>query len=457
MFWLIQFFFVITRSLGEKDPTAHHSAMRHHREGASSTISSTEAPSPRKDGYPSHQAPSGESNTPHGRSASIDTTFSMNSTSTYASTQSSKSVRLLPPLPGESSSQPQRVDTLDDLVAAVGDAIADIGLVSVKDVPPPNVLPPSWESKALPPIIPGTPSPEALNETDLQRANTWSTGQSSAVTDSSVTTSSSAVTRSSIVTSSSAAQSSVTSPGSIRGHEDNHHSKDDTTVDSRMSERVYDRDRLREASQPTATQLKHQPSTNESSYTTSSPPRSVSDHGESKRSVSGASHKRQATISGISVSSGNKRQSVLKRRPSAHSAFDVAITPDFNPFEKAPAFQNQSYTRSPEKQRTVQTQTQVVQVQRPAKSTSPLPPPPPERSKRLKQKAVGWPQAMSFGDVLKMRTALDRAAGYAEKINELAATDSGLQAWIFEVKMQKRGMFRIFPLYEFFFIVLSSR
>ena len=73
-------------------------------------------------------------------------------------------------------------------------------------------------------------------------------------------------------------------------------------------------------------------------------------------------------------------------------------------------------------------------------STQPLPSPPPEKSKRLVRKVVGWPQAMDFQDVLKMRTALDRAAGYAEKINELAAEDCGLQAWVFVHHQNKRGM-----------------
>lgn len=402
---------------------ASNSAVRHHREGASSTVSPTDAPSPPvKDGYPSRQAPSESQPSQHSRSAS------MNSTSSYASTQSSSSFRLLPPLPGSSSSQPQqRVDTLDDLVAAVGDAIADIGLVDLKDVPPPNVLPQPWESKALPPIIPGSPSIKALDEADLQRANTWSTGQSSlasAVTASSATTSSSAVTGSSVLTGTSATQSSATSPGGAHEHDD---PKDDRTVDSRTSsEHSYDR--LQDAPQPKITSLN-----NGSSHTTSSPPHSDLEYAESsRRSIGGASHKRQATISGMPTSS-TRRQPIVRRRSSASG---IAITPDFNPFEKAPAYQNQSYAPSPEKQRAVRMQV----TQRPAKSTSPLPPPPPERSKRLKQKAVGWPQAMSFGDVLKMRTALDRAAEYAEKINELTATDSGLEAWIFDVKMQKRGM-----------------
>ena len=408
--------------------------VHHHREWASSTVSPTEAP-PAKSRYSSQQT-SSEPHPSHGRSASMNSAFSVLSASSYTSTQGSESVRRLPPLPNTPSS-PQHVDTLDDLVAAVGDAIADIGLVDVKDVPPPNVLPPSWESKALPPIIPGTPSFKAVDEIDLQRVNTWGTGQSSlasAVTGSSVTTSSSAVTGSSVVTSTSATQSSTTSPGGVHGREDHHYSKDDRTVDSRTSsERVYDR--FRDAPQPGAAALRQHLSTNSPPRTTSSSPLSGSDNAESsKQSVGGANHKRQPSISSVSAS-GVKRQSIIRRQSSAVSASGFTTTLDFNPFGKELAYQNQSYTRSPEKQRAMQAHA----TQRPAKSTSPLPPPPPERSKRLKQKAVGWPQAMSFSDVLRMRAALDRAAGYAEKINELAATDSGLEAWIFDVKMQKRG------------------
>jgi len=55
------------------------------------------------------------------------------------------------------------------------------------------------------------------------------------------------------------------------------------------------------------------------------------------------------------------------------------------------------------------------------------------------RKVVGWPQAMDFQDVLKMRTTLDRAAGYAEKINELASEDCGLQAWVLGHDQKRRG------------------
>lgn len=47
---------------------------------------------------------------------------------------------------------------------------------------------------------------------------------------------------------------------------------------------------------------------------------------------------------------------------------------------------------------------------------------------------------MDFQDVLRMRTTLDRAAGYAEKINELAAEDCGLNAWVLDHSQKKRGM-----------------
>jgi hypothetical protein len=46
---------------------------------------------------------------------------------------------------------------------------------------------------------------------------------------------------------------------------------------------------------------------------------------------------------------------------------------------------------------------------------------------------------MMFQEVVTMKTALDRAAAYAEKINELSAMDCGLDAWIFDATMQKRG------------------
>lgn len=67
----------------------------------------------------------------------------------------------------------------------------------------------------------------------------------------------------------------------------------------------------------------------------------------------------------------------------------------------------------------------------------PLPVLPIEPTRRLKRKVVGWSQAMQFDDVVRMKSALDRAAGYAEKINELAALDLGLEEWATGVKNKK--------------------
>ncbi|KAA1466282.1 hypothetical protein DENSPDRAFT_831086 [Dentipellis sp. KUC8613] len=58
-----------------------------------------------------------------------------------------------------------------------------------------------------------------------------------------------------------------------------------------------------------------------------------------------------------------------------------------------------------------------------------------------------WPDAMWCRDVLHKKTALDRATGYAMKINELAMYDCGLGDWILETrsKANSRGNSRSSP------------
>lgn len=60
-------------------------------------------------------------------------------------------------------------------------------------------------------------------------------------------------------------------------------------------------------------------------------------------------------------------------------------------------------------------------------SRSPSPKPPP----RIRAKS---PDAMRFRDILNKRSALERAIGYAHKINELAMYDCGLSDWVVSVK-----------------------
>ena len=60
-------------------------------------------------------------------------------------------------------------------------------------------------------------------------------------------------------------------------------------------------------------------------------------------------------------------------------------------------------------------------------SRSPSPKPPP----RIRAKS---PEAMRFRDILNKRSALERAVGYAHKINELAMYDCGLSDWVVSVK-----------------------
>ncbi|EGO01694.1 hypothetical protein SERLA73DRAFT_177128 [Serpula lacrymans var. lacrymans S7.3] len=55
-------------------------------------------------------------------------------------------------------------------------------------------------------------------------------------------------------------------------------------------------------------------------------------------------------------------------------------------------------------------------------------PPPVQRIKS------SWPAAMHFADVVVKRSALERSAGYAHKINELYVHDCGLRDWLTETK-----------------------
>ena len=66
-------------------------------------------------------------------------------------------------------------------------------------------------------------------------------------------------------------------------------------------------------------------------------------------------------------------------------------------------------------------------------SRSPSPASPPKRRIRARS-----PDAMRFKDVLNKRTALDRAIGYANKINELSMYDCGLGDWV--ALLKERGV-----------------
>lgn len=56
---------------------------------------------------------------------------------------------------------------------------------------------------------------------------------------------------------------------------------------------------------------------------------------------------------------------------------------------------------------------------------------------RVVRAVTTMPDAMRFDDVLRCKTSLERAQGYARKINELARVDTGLTQWM--VAVQYRG------------------
>ncbi|KZT20746.1 hypothetical protein NEOLEDRAFT_1100163 [Neolentinus lepideus HHB14362 ss-1] len=61
------------------------------------------------------------------------------------------------------------------------------------------------------------------------------------------------------------------------------------------------------------------------------------------------------------------------------------------------------------------------------RAPSPHPPAQPTPRPKITSK---WPNAIYYGDVVSKRSALERAVGYAHKINELAMHDCGLGAWV---------------------------
>ncbi|KAI0265127.1 hypothetical protein BC834DRAFT_195885 [Gloeopeniophorella convolvens] len=73
-------------------------------------------------------------------------------------------------------------------------------------------------------------------------------------------------------------------------------------------------------------------------------------------------------------------------------------------------------------------------------SRSPSPEPPPRPRIRARS-----PDALRFRDVLMKRTALERALGYAQKINELAQYDCGLGDWVVATKERGTSKTRLIP------------
>lgn len=76
---------------------------------------------------------------------------------------------------------------------------------------------------------------------------------------------------------------------------------------------------------------------------------------------------------------------------------------------------------------------------------SPLPSPSPSPVLRPSRPKIrsNWPESMWCRDVVTLPTALDRAMGYAYKINDLAKYDCGLGDWVVAAKLKGQGIFCI--------------
>lgn len=379
-----------------------------------------------------------------------------------------------PSLPPLGISQHVRGDTIDDLMATVGDAIADfsIGVGSETKGHMSDQKHHSWDDKSLPPI--GSPRSSLdgpTNAGDLGRKDTWTSTMtgSSAFTGSSVVTSSSTQTGSSGITGSSTSSGISSSTYSSESHhtatkynrereedidededgEDGSRSmRDNRTYGSRTpSVRTFDYGR--DKSVALDRQSSHGNGSPSSFRSDESPPSAYVPVGGSAMSRSHSNHTRATSTPTVALSATeSKRRSIVRRKSSSLSVGRFVFGSGSSSHEKSSSSNSQNeHTHHRSQISSQQSHPPLSQLQLVPRtqglpfppSVSPLPPPPPERSRRLKTKAVGWPQPMTFREVLSMKTALDRAAAYAEKINQIMALDCGLSAWVFDATMQKRG------------------
>jgi hypothetical protein len=79
-----------------------------------------------------------------------------------------------------------------------------------------------------------------------------------------------------------------------------------------------------------------------------------------------------------------------------------------------------------------------------SRSTSTRTPSPPPVRRRHVRRTERHPQAMHFADVISRKNPIERAVGYADKINELYNLDCGLAGWLVDVRTRGR-----FPSFVF--------
>ena len=141
--------------------------------------------------------------------------------------------------------------------------------------------------------------------------------------------------------------------------------------------------------------ISRSPSTSPSMFSPTPPPKSIHGSLEDVPQASGSSGVIKGALTNF------KRFSALPRTPSVTSA--RAKSPEASP-----------------------------QVSPRHSKDAPLPAIPAPLRRRVPRPRITaeWPDAMSCRDVVTLRTPLERAAGYANKINELALYDCGLTDWL---------------------------
>ena len=141
--------------------------------------------------------------------------------------------------------------------------------------------------------------------------------------------------------------------------------------------------------------ISRSPSTSPSMFSPTPPPKSIHGSLEDVPQASGSSGVIKGALTNF------KRFSALPRTPSVTSA--RAKSPEASP-----------------------------QVSPRHSKDAPLPAIPAPLRRRVPRPRITaeWPDAMSCRDVVTLRTPLERAAGYANKIYELALYDCGLTDWL---------------------------
>ncbi|TDL29455.1 hypothetical protein BD410DRAFT_892746 [Rickenella mellea] len=132
---------------------------------------------------------------------------------------------------------------------------------------------------------------------------------------------------------------------------------------------------------------------------------------------------------------GSSTQSATHLMPFSHDTVSETLHSSTPESRRTPSPQKQSLDYSLKRLASLPRTPSLLSKRRfsyrSASSKAPSPPPHPPVIVKIRS---AWPDAMSFRDVLVKKGALERALGYARKINELGAYDCGLGDWVVGMK-----------------------